>query len=36
MHSEFDIDPEFNMLNELSSDMSSNNYYAPKKFAAIR
>ena len=33
MNSQFDIDPEFNMMNEMSSDMESKNYYAPKKFA---
>ena len=32
MNSQFDIDPEFNMMNEMSSDMSAKNYYAPKKF----
>jgi len=33
MNSQFDIDPEFNMMNEMSTDMSQKNYYAPKKFA---
>ena len=33
MNSQFDIDPEFNMMNEVSSDMEKKNYYAPKKFA---
>ncbi len=33
MNSKFDIDPEFNMMNEMSADMSQKNYYAPKKFA---
>ena len=32
MNSQFDIDPEFNMMNEMSSDMQKKNYYAPKKF----
>jgi hypothetical protein len=26
------MDPEFNMMNEMSSDMQKKNYYAPKKF----
>ena len=33
MNSQFDIDPEFNMMNEMSSEMSKKSYYAPKKFA---
>ena len=35
MNSQFDIDPEFNMMNEMSSDMDKKNYYAPKKFAVM-
>jgi len=35
MGSQFDIDPEFNMMNEMSSDMEKENYYAPKKFAVM-
>ena len=36
MNSKFDIDPEFNMMNELSGDMKQKNYYAPKKFAVTQ
>ena len=32
MNAKFDVDPEFNMMNEMSSDMQNKNYYAPKKF----
>ena len=35
MNSQFDIDPEFNMMNEVSSDMDKKAYFAPKKFAVM-
>lgn len=35
MNSQFDIDPEFNMMNEVSTDMEKKAYYAPKKFAVM-
>ena len=31
----FDIDPEFNMMNEMTADMQAETYFAPKQFALI-
>ncbi len=35
LNAKFDIDPEFNMMNEMTADMQSETYFAPKQFALV-
>ena len=35
LNAKFDIDPEFNMMNEMTADIQSETYFAPKQYALV-